>query len=68
MGEAESGEDAIKAVEELHAPLPNLELDRNQMSEVFESLLVNAIKSRRKGEPPCVHVSAECVDKEWRFA
>lgn len=35
------------------------------MVRVFENLLVNAIKFRRKGEPARVHITAECVDEEW---
>jgi PAS domain S-box-containing protein len=48
-----------------HDPLPNVELDRNQMVRLFENLLANAIKFRKKGEPPRIHVSADRREKEW---
>ncbi len=48
-----------------HGPLPNIQLDRNQMVRVFGNLLGNAIKFRKRGEPPRIHVSAELKEKEW---
>ena len=48
-----------------HEPLPNVELDRNQMVRLFENLLGNALKFRKPGEPPRIHVSAERQRNEW---
>lgn len=48
-----------------HDPLPNIELNRNQMVRLFENLLGNAIKFRKPDEPPRIHVSAERQGKEW---
>jgi PAS domain S-box-containing protein len=48
-----------------HDPLPNVELDRNQMVRVFENLLGNAIKFRKRNEIPRIHVSAERKGEEW---
>ena len=42
--------------------------DGQQLSQVFLNLIGNAIKYRRKGEPPRVHVSAELGTNEWTFS
>ncbi|HEY3569649.1 MAG TPA: ATP-binding protein [Thermoanaerobaculia bacterium] len=49
------------------SPLPEIEGDLQQIAQVFENLLGNAIKFRG-GEPPRVHVSAERGPREWIFA
>jgi PAS domain S-box-containing protein len=48
-----------------HDPLPNVEVDRNQMVRLFENLLGNAIKFRKRNEVPRIHVSAEHNPQEW---
>ncbi len=48
-------------------PLPTLQADDTQLSQLFQNLLANAIKFRGK-EPPRVHVSAEQNGGAWRFA
>lgn len=48
-----------------HDPLPNIEQDRNQMVRLFQNLVANAIKFRKRGEPPRIHISAERQGKEW---
>jgi chemotaxis family two-component system sensor kinase Cph1 len=48
-----------------HDPLPNVQLDRNQMVRLFQNLLGNAIKFRKPHEPPRIHISAERHEKEW---
>jgi signal transduction histidine kinase len=45
--------------------LPTLNADHAQMVQVFQNLIGNAIKFRKKDEPPRVHVSAERADGEW---
>jgi light-regulated signal transduction histidine kinase (bacteriophytochrome) len=49
------------------APLPEIEGDLQQIAQVFQNLISNAIKFRG-GEPPRVHVSAERGPHEWIFA
>jgi PAS domain S-box-containing protein len=48
-----------------HGPLPNVEVDRSQMVRLFQNFLGNALKFRKKSEPPHIHVSAERREKEW---
>jgi PAS domain S-box-containing protein len=48
-----------------HDPLPNIEVDRNQMVRLFQNLLGNAIKFHKPHEPPRIHVSAERQGEEW---
>lgn len=48
-----------------HDPLPNIELERNQMVRLFQNLLGNALKFRKPGHIPHIHVSAELKGKEW---
>ena len=47
--------------------LPTIECDSTQMLQLFQNLLGNAIKYHRE-EPPQIHISAQQVDHEWRFA
>lgn len=49
-----------------HDPLPTVTADAVQMRQVFQNLIVNAIKFRGV-EPPRVHVSAQREDGGWRF-
>lgn len=49
------------------APLPEIEGDLQQIAQVFQNLISNAIKFRGS-EPPRVHVSAERGPREWIFA
>lgn len=48
-------------------PLPELDVDPLKMSSVFQSLLSNAIKFRRPGEKPRIHVGAERQNGQWRI-
>ena len=47
--------------------LPTVRADPDQLAQVFRNLLSNALTYSGE-EPPRVHVSAERVDGEWRFA
>lgn len=47
--------------------LPTIECDSTQLLQLFQNLLGNAIKYHRE-EPPQIHISAQQVDHEWRFA
>jgi signal transduction histidine kinase len=50
-----------------HAELPAAWADRTQLAQVFQNLIQNAIKFRRK-EPPVVSVQAEKIDRHWLFS
>jgi PAS domain S-box-containing protein len=45
--------------------LPTVNADRTQLVQVFQNLVGNALKFRKPGEPPRVHISAERVGHEW---
>ena len=60
------------AIEESQAsvtfdPLPVVNADSAQLTQLFQNLIGNAIKFRRK-EPPQVHVSVEKRAREWEFS
>ncbi|MFJ4005856.1 ATP-binding protein [Streptomyces sp. NPDC090023] len=48
--------------------LPTLIADSTQMGMLWQNLIGNAIKFRRPGETPAVHISAEQDGDFWRFA
>jgi signal transduction histidine kinase len=56
---AESG--AVIAAE----PLPALDVDRTQMVQLFQNLVGNALKFRRPGVAPRVHVMSRRTGSEW---
>ena len=56
------------AAEIVAEPLPEVEVDPLKMSLVFQNLISNAIKFRRPGEKPRIHVRAERQGSEWRIA
>jgi light-regulated signal transduction histidine kinase (bacteriophytochrome) len=45
--------------------LPSLIADRTQLVQVFQNLIGNAIKFRKEGESPLVHISARREGEEW---
>jgi len=51
-----------------HDPLPTIEVEGFRLKEVFQNLLDNAIKFRREGVRPRMHVSAKHSDGEWEFS
>ncbi len=51
-----------------HDPLPAVLADASQLHQVFSNLVANAIKFRREGVPPKVHVSARWKDGMWEFS
>jgi PAS domain S-box-containing protein len=54
--------------EVMHDSLPTVMADEGQLAQVFQNLITNAIKFRREGVPPQVHVSAEREGDEWVFS
>ncbi len=60
-------------IEEVHAevawtPLPTVVADASQLRQVFQNLIENAIKFRREGVPPRVHVAAERRNSMVQFS
>jgi signal transduction histidine kinase len=51
-----------------HDPLPTLEGDEGQISQLFHNLLTNALKYRKCDVPPEVHVSAQQTANKWLFS
>jgi light-regulated signal transduction histidine kinase (bacteriophytochrome) len=49
-------------------PLPTVMADQVQIMGLLQNLIANAIKFRRPGEPPRIHVSATSTDSEWTFS
>lgn len=41
-----------------HDPLPTVSADAAQLAQVFQNLIANAIKFRRDGVPPRIHIAA----------
>jgi PAS domain S-box-containing protein len=48
-----------------HDPMPTVQADRGQMVRLFQNLVSNALKYRKSGEPPKVHISAQQQGQEW---
>jgi PAS domain S-box-containing protein len=51
-----------------HDPLPEVCVQKTQFIQVYQNLVDNAIKFRRPGVPPQVHVSVYPLDAMWRFS
>ncbi|MFJ1708079.1 ATP-binding protein [Kitasatospora sp. NPDC088346] len=51
-----------------HDPLPALVADPTQMGMLWQNLIGNAVKFRRPGREPRIHVEAERDGARWRFA
>ncbi|MEU9189077.1 CHASE3 domain-containing protein [Streptomyces sp. NPDC048484] len=50
-----------------HDPLPTLVADPTQLGMLWQNLLGNAVKFRRPGEAPKIHVTAAREGELWRF-
>jgi PAS domain S-box-containing protein len=79
--EATSCEEAFdRAVANLHlrieelsgevtrGPLPKVLADPTQVEQLFQNLIGNALKFRRRDVPPKVHLAAERDGDEWHFS
>lgn len=51
-----------------HGPLPRIRADATQIVQLFQNLVGNAIKFRRKDVPPRVRVEAELCADDWHFS
>jgi histidine kinase len=49
-------------------PLPTINGDEGQISQLFHNLLTNALKYQKLGSRPEVHVSAQRTANEWLFS
>jgi PAS domain S-box-containing protein len=47
--------------------LPMVIGERDQLAQLFQNLVGNAIKYRRPGEPPRIHIAAKEREGEWEF-
>jgi PAS domain S-box-containing protein len=50
-----------------HGDLPTVQADPTQLAQLLQNLIGNAIKFRRGGVRPEVHVEAEQDDDQWTF-
>ena len=51
-----------------HDDLPEVDADRTQLVQVFQNLIGNAVKFRKSGESPCVHIASEQQGAECVFS
>jgi PAS domain S-box-containing protein len=51
-----------------HDTLPDVNGDDTQLTQLFQNLIGNAIKFRKKDEPLRVHVGVQDAGEHWRFA
>jgi signal transduction histidine kinase len=51
-----------------HDPLPTVKVDERQFIQLFQNLISNAIKFRKKDEPPKIHIRAAKEDDKYVFS
>jgi PAS domain S-box-containing protein len=51
-----------------HDALPEVGADDTQLTQLFQNLLGNAIKFRKRDEPLRIHVGVQEADDGWRFS
>ena len=49
-------------------PLPVIIADETQLAQLFQNLISNAIKFKRKNIDPKIHISGETNQQEWLFS
>ncbi len=47
--------------------MPEASGERAQLVQLMQNIIGNAVKFRKEGVPPRIHVSAERIGNEWRF-
>ena len=67
LANLQAGIDASAAVV-TQEPLPHLPADAGQLTQLFQNLVANAIKFRRPGEAPRIHVGCRRVAGAWEVA
>jgi PAS domain S-box-containing protein len=50
-----------------HAPLPPVNADVTQLTQLFQNLIGNALKFRRE-DPPQIHIGVERTNGKWLFS
>jgi PAS domain S-box-containing protein len=50
-----------------YAPLPPVNADVTQLTQLFQNLIGNALKFRR-GDPPQIHIGVERTNSKWLFS
>jgi PAS domain S-box-containing protein len=48
--------------------LPELNVFETELRQLFQNLITNAIKFKRKGQIPQVRIQSEKIDGQWRFS
>lgn len=43
--------------------LPTLEVDKSQMTQLFQNLISNALKFHKKDHPPCVYINSQLIER-----
>jgi PAS domain S-box-containing protein len=56
------------ATVEVTTPLPTIQGDDLQLTQLFQNLIGNALKFRRPEAPPCVKIAAHLKHGEWVFS
>ncbi|NEQ98196.1 MAG: GAF domain-containing protein [Cyanothece sp. SIO2G6] len=51
-----------------HDPMPTIVADGTQLMQLFQNLIGNAIKFRKPGETPHIHVNVKRQDDHWLFS
>jgi chemotaxis family two-component system sensor kinase Cph1 len=50
-----------------HDPLPTIVADGTQLMQLFQNLIGNAIKFRKPGETPQIHIGVQRREEDWLF-
>jgi PAS domain S-box-containing protein len=48
-------------------PLPQVNADASQLTQLFQNLISNAIKFHRE-DPPQIHIGVKCINSKWLFS